>query len=337
MSHVVQEANLSCSAGKNGQSVRRSSTRSRKPNSSLDQEAVAMERIRELRKRRGEVLSALTAKRKEIDSLLTDENNVEAVKVKLTEITSLFQRSTDAHEDYNAALIDESQRQESVVYFADIESNLNFFCQTVNDWLRVTEVRIQDLDVTPDDSVSQLGLRNRKRSGCGSAYSRSSRASSISVARAKEAARSAELQAEVHALKQRQLIHDSELRLKKEELDLQFKKNQLKLETEFKKAVARESAYAKADSERNTRVASYSLTSRVPRVDPRPAAISDGFSLDLKQESSRSSTVPISDLKNARLNTRFQVSPVQTLMDSLALVTKPFTSSNSRIVSWRSL
>ena len=48
MSHVVQEANLSCSAGKNSQSVRRSSTLSRKPNSSLDQEAVAMERIREL-------------------------------------------------------------------------------------------------------------------------------------------------------------------------------------------------------------------------------------------------------------------------------------------------
>ena len=63
MSHVVQEASLSCSAGKNGQSVRRSSTRSQKPNSSLDQEAVTMERIRELRKRRGGVLSALTAKR----------------------------------------------------------------------------------------------------------------------------------------------------------------------------------------------------------------------------------------------------------------------------------
>ena len=86
MSHVVQEANLSCSAEKYGQSVRRSSTRSRKPNSSLDQEAVAMERIRELRKRRGGVLSALTVKRKEIDGLLTDENNFEAVKVKLTEI-----------------------------------------------------------------------------------------------------------------------------------------------------------------------------------------------------------------------------------------------------------
>ena len=90
----------------------------------------------------------------------------------------------------------------------------------------------------------------------------------------------------MHALKQRQLINESELRLKKEELDLKFKRDQLKLETEFKKAVARESAYAKADSERNTRVASSSLTSRVPRVDPRAAAISDGFSGDLKQESS---------------------------------------------------
>ena len=37
----------------------------------------------------------------EIDSLLTNENNLEAVKVKLTEITSLFQRFTDAHEEYN--------------------------------------------------------------------------------------------------------------------------------------------------------------------------------------------------------------------------------------------
>ena len=218
---------VSCGSG--GQFVE--FRRSRKPNSSLDQEAVAMERIRELRKRRGGVLSALMAKRKEIDNLLTDENNLEAVKVKLTEITSLFQRFTDTHEEYNAALIDESQRQESVAYFADIEASLNSFCQTVNDWLRVTKIRIQDLDITPDDSVSQLGLRNRKRSGSGSVHSRSSRASSISVARAKEAARIAELQAEVHALKQHQLIHQTELRLKKEELDLQFKKDQLKLET----------------------------------------------------------------------------------------------------------
>ena len=44
----------------------------------------------ELRKRRGGVLSALTINRKEIDGLLTDENNFEAVKVKLTEIMWVY-------------------------------------------------------------------------------------------------------------------------------------------------------------------------------------------------------------------------------------------------------
>ena len=64
--------------------------------------------------------------------------------MKLTEITSLFQRFTDAQEEYNADLIDESQRQESLDYFVDIESSLNFFCQMVNHWLRVMETWIQD-------------------------------------------------------------------------------------------------------------------------------------------------------------------------------------------------
>ena len=64
-----QEANLSCSTGKYGQGVSRLSTCSWKANSSLDQKAVAMERIRELRERRGRILSSvMMAKRKEIDS-----------------------------------------------------------------------------------------------------------------------------------------------------------------------------------------------------------------------------------------------------------------------------
>ena len=93
------------------------------------------------------------------------------VKVKLSEITSLFQRFADAQDAYNAALVEESQRQESDVYFAEIETNLNFFCGTVNDWLRVTEATLQDNEVTPDDSASQLGFgvhNKSKRSECGS-------------------------------------------------------------------------------------------------------------------------------------------------------------------------
>jgi len=97
---------------------------------------------------------------------------------------------------YHVALTDEGQRQESEVYFAEIESSLDFFCRTVNDWLRVMETNLQDNLVMPDDNASQvgIGLRNKpKPSECGSRSSRLSKTSSISAGRAKEAARIAEL------------------------------------------------------------------------------------------------------------------------------------------------
>ncbi|KAL9976387.1 hypothetical protein ACROYT_G013685 [Oculina patagonica] len=148
-------------------------------------------------------------------------------------------------------MVEESQRQESDVYFADIESSLNFFCRTVNDWLRVTKASLQEKEITPDDSASQLGfgVRNRsKRSECGSRASQFSRTSSISAARAKEAARIAELRAEVHALRQRHSLQETELHLKKQEYELQLKKDELNLQTEYAKAVAREEAYAQAEA-----------------------------------------------------------------------------------------
>ena len=250
MSRNGSDVYLSYSAGKNGQPAENGS-RARKPNTSLDQEGISLERIRELRKRRGGVLSSLTSKRREIDSLLTDENNLGTVKVKLSEITSLFRRFTEAHDAYNVALVEESQRQESDLYFADIESSLDFFCRTVNDWLRVTEARLQDNLLTPDDSASQIGSEVRSKSRpsmCGSRTSHFSKTSSISAARAKEAARIAELRAEAHALKHRHSLQESELRLKRQEYDLQLKKDELNLKTEYAKAVAREEAYAQAEA-----------------------------------------------------------------------------------------
>ena len=250
MSRNGSDVYLSYSAGKNGQPAENGS-RARKPNTSLDQEGISLERIRELRKRRGGVLSSLTSKRREIDSLLTDENNLGTVKVKLSEITSLFRRFTEAHDAYNVALVEESQRQESDLYFADIESSLDFFCRTVNDWLRVTEARLQDNLITPDDSASQIGSEVRSKSRpsmCGSRTSHFSKTSSISAARAKEAARIAELRAEAHALKHRHSLQESELRLKRQEYDLQLKKDELNLKTEYAKAVAREEAYAQAEA-----------------------------------------------------------------------------------------
>jgi len=49
---------------------------------------------------------------------------LKAVKIKLPEITSLFRKFAEAQHAYHAALTDEGQRQESEVYFAEIESSL---------------------------------------------------------------------------------------------------------------------------------------------------------------------------------------------------------------------
>ena len=105
----------------------------------IDSEGVRGERVRVLRKKRGGVLSSITAKRKEIDDLLNDINNLELVRVKLTEITNLFRSFFEGQSAYNQELQDEAKRKQSNVFFSEIEASLNFFCDTVNDWLRVTQ------------------------------------------------------------------------------------------------------------------------------------------------------------------------------------------------------
>ena len=104
---------MSNSAGKSGQPDQHTSSRIRKPNSLLDHEGASLKRIRELRKKRGGVLSSLSAKRREIDYLLTDESNLEAVKMELPKITSLYRKFVEAQHAYHAALTDEGRRQES--------------------------------------------------------------------------------------------------------------------------------------------------------------------------------------------------------------------------------
>ena len=89
MSTDVLDENSGNLPVENGQHVR-SSSRVRKPNSTLDQDGIGMERLRKFRKERGGVLWAVTAKRREIDNLLTDSSNLEPVRVKLAEITLLF-------------------------------------------------------------------------------------------------------------------------------------------------------------------------------------------------------------------------------------------------------
>ena len=250
VNHRRSSSRASTHPSSSGPPAVRSSARVRRPIATIDSEGVRGERVRVLRKKRGGVLSSITAKRKEIDDLLNDSNNLEPVRVKLTEITNLFRSFVEAQKAYNQELQDEAARKQSNVFFSEIEASLNFFCDTVNDWLRVTEAKLQDMEITPDDSASQVFPQDRRKlkGSHGSVSSRASRTSSISTARVKEAAKIAEIEAEALALKRRQRLHEAELRLKREQFELQLKKEELKLETEYAKAVAREDAYAKAES-----------------------------------------------------------------------------------------
>ena len=202
-----------------------SSSRVRRLNVTLDPDAIRVERFRVLRKKRGGVLSSITAKHKEIDDLLNDVNNLEAIKVKLAEITDLFQKFVESQNAYHRELVDEAHKEQSNAYFSEIEPSLRFFCDTVNDWLRITEVKLHEMAITPDDSASQVipNEQHKHKSSCGSILSRASKASSISSARAEEAAKIAEIQAKAPALK-RHRLHETEMNLKRQQYELELKR-----------------------------------------------------------------------------------------------------------------
>ena len=99
-----------------------------------------------------------------------------------------------------------------------------------------------DSEVKPEDSVSCVGVRTPSKTSRTSkrssrAGSRASRTSSLFVARAKEAARVAELKAERLMLEKRQVLEEQRFRLNQEE-------SRLNLEAEIAKTVAKEQALA---------------------------------------------------------------------------------------------
>ena len=122
------------------------------------------------------------------------------------------------------------------------------FYWTTSSWIARVEARLVaqslqvDSEVKPEDSISCAGMgspfktsRTSKRSS--RARLRLSRTSSPLVARAKEAARVAELKAERSLLEKRQVLQEQKFRLKQEE-------SRLNLEAEIAKTVAKEQALA---------------------------------------------------------------------------------------------
>lgn len=63
------------------------------------------------------IFSNITAKRKEIDDLLNDANNLEPVQMILAEITHLFWNFVEAQNAYRSELVDLARREDSNAFF----------------------------------------------------------------------------------------------------------------------------------------------------------------------------------------------------------------------------
>lgn len=98
------------------------------------------------------------------------------------------------------------------------------FCQRVQEWIRKAEETLcLNSQINPEDSASQIASRTNSKSSTRQSrrLSRSgshrSSTSSLTVARAKEIARIAELKAEAAAFKKRQALEEQKLRLQQEQ------------------------------------------------------------------------------------------------------------------------
>ncbi|KAL9986036.1 hypothetical protein ACROYT_G000097 [Oculina patagonica] len=199
---------------------RRTSSRSRKPNTTLDQDGVLGEKLHTLKNTRRGPIASVSVRVNEIVELIMDDRNLQEVKEKLLVVENAFLQFQGAHSNYAA----EVQSAEDKV--------------ACEEYLRV------DSEIKPENSVSNADFRtpsrisrtSRRSSRASSRASRSS-SSSLLVARAKEAARVAELKAERAMLDKRQALEEQKFRLKLEE-------TRLNLEAEIAKTAAKEQVLA---------------------------------------------------------------------------------------------
>ena len=82
-------------------------TRSRMPNKQLDEEAVLFKKLHRLKNERSGYLSTVSARRNEIDALLSSEENVQLVKEKLPSFLAAVEKFKEAHLTYSSNLQDD--------------------------------------------------------------------------------------------------------------------------------------------------------------------------------------------------------------------------------------
>ena len=122
----------------------RASTLSKMPTKRLDQEdEVFLERLHRLKNERLGYLSTVTARRKDIEALFADEENVELVKDKLPRFLAALETFKNAHVTYSLHLQDEVSFARCQEQFTLKSLRAGDFCKRVQDWTGSTEENIR--------------------------------------------------------------------------------------------------------------------------------------------------------------------------------------------------
>ena len=130
----------------------RISTRSKMPRKRPDQEGALLEKLHRLKNERSGYLSTVTARRNEIDALLSNEENIYLVNEKLPGFLAAFEAFKEAHLAYSSNLQDEAS-------FARCQEQFNFecsraddFCKRVQEWTRRPEEILRlNSQINPED------------------------------------------------------------------------------------------------------------------------------------------------------------------------------------------
>ena len=243
--------------------------RAKERNRTLDWEGIDSENLRKLKRARGSKKGLITKAHDEIRDLMTDRSNTSLVKDRLVHLNTLFEDFVTAHATYHNCLEDECHIDESNEYYNAVEQSKLQILADVARWILSPRLPEQDFpredlkipdDITPVDSISNVGSRAGSRLP---RRSKGSTASSVSSARAKAAAKRAVLEAEAANLKSFQAIE-------KEELCLQQRKKASQLNTEIAKAQAEEFAYTEAEASCVGRNLAPSASVRSPSSDHTP-------------------------------------------------------------------
>ena len=210
------------------------------PSKQLDQEGVLFEKLRRLKNERSGYLSTVTSRRNEIDALLSREENVQLVKEKLPGFLAAVEKFKEADLAYSSNLQDDIIIARCQEQLNSESSRANLFYQRIQEWIKRSEELLRlNSQISPEDSTSQIGSRttskssSRKSRRSSQSGSNRSGTSSLAFARAKEAARIAELEAEAAVLQKRRSLEEQKLRLQQEQ-------ERLTLETELAKSKAKE-------------------------------------------------------------------------------------------------